>query len=64
MLQFYAALLIVETITVGVLVYFDVQDSKNFIIDEKKYFVWTCSGVFILFNFYMILVVCRMKTFF
>jgi len=63
MLQFYSVLLIMETIGCLFLIIFDIQNSKNFIIDEKKYFVWISSGIFILFNIYMIVVVCWMKTF-
>lgn len=63
MMAFYCFLLVIEDICAGYLLYFDVIHSKYFIVDEKKYFVWTFSLIFCLFNFYQIYFVCKSKIF-
>ena len=63
MMAFYCFLLVIENSCASVLLYFDIVNSKNFIVDEKKYFVWSFSIIFCLFNFYQIYFVCKSKMF-
>lgn len=63
MLTFYAILLMLETASAGILLGLDIVGSKNFIVDEKKYFVWGCVGVFICFNIFITVFTIKSRNF-
>lgn len=59
----FCGLLGLETVGAGILLYMDTIDSQYFIIDEKKYFIWASSVIFVLFNIYFIVTICKFRSF-
>lgn len=63
MLTFYLFMIFVECLVAGFLLWLDITSSKNFIVDEKKYFVWTCTGLFEIFNIYLLFTIYKTRIF-